>query len=126
MLAALLVAFLLGGAAASGALLTEDMLKDFMHRAEQVLVDPMRVKAVAKEVTSLHDELKAFNKVLAKSGKSLNAYYKDHGAEAASMQAELDALNSAWVAAQSRVLDYRFSIRDQMTSEEWRAVFARE
>jgi hypothetical protein len=126
MLAALLVAFFLGGAAASGALLTEDMLKDFMQRAEKVVVDPVRVEAVAKEVTSLHDEVKDFNKVLAKSSKSLNAYYKDHSAGTAGIQAELDALNSAWVAAQSRVLDHRFNIRDQMTSEEWRAVFAGE
>jgi galactokinase len=126
MLAALLVAFWLGGAAASGALLTEDMLKDFMQRAEQVVVDPVRVEAVAEEVRSLHDELKAFNQVLAKSSKSLNAYYKDHSAEAAGMQAELDALNAAWLAAQSRLLDHRFNIRDQMTPEEWRAVFAGE
>lgn len=124
MLAALLVAFFLGGAAASGALLTEDMLNDFNHRAEQVVVDAERIDAITKEVASLHDELKAFNKALAKSGKSLNAYYTDHSADAASMQAELDALNSAWVAAQSRVLDHRFSIRDQMTREEWQAVFA--
>ena len=124
MLAALLVAFFLGGAAASGALLTEDMLKDFNHRAEQVVVDPERMDAITKEVASLHDELKAFNKALAKSGKSLDAYYKDHGADAAGMQTELDALNSAWAAAQSRVLDHRFNIRDQMTPDEWRAVFA--
>jgi hypothetical protein len=126
MLAALLVAFFLVGAAASGALLSEDMLNDFMNRAEQAVVDPVRVGAVTKEVTSLHDELKAFNKVLAKTGKSLSAHYRDHSAAAAGMQAELDALNSAWVAAQSRVLDHRFNIRDQMTPEEWRAVFAGE
>jgi hypothetical protein len=42
------------------------------------------------------------------------------------MQAELDALNAAWLAAQSRLLDHRFNIRDQMTPEEWRAVFAGE
>lgn len=123
MLAALLVAFFLGGAA-SGALLTEDMLKDFNHRAEQVVVDPVRSDAITKEVASLHDELKAFNKVLAKSSKSLNAYYKDHSAGADGIQAELDVLNSAWAAAQSRVLDHRFNIRDQMTPEEWQAVFA--
>ncbi|MEE4110265.1 MAG: hypothetical protein V2I24_13005 [Halieaceae bacterium] len=126
MLAALLLAFFLGGAATSGALLSEEMLNDFMHRAEQVVADAVRVEAVAKEVTSLHDELKAFNKVLAKSGKSLSARYKDHSAGADGMQAELDVLNSAWVAAQSRVLDHRFNIRDQMTSQEWRAVFAGE
>lgn len=126
MLAALLLAFFLGGAATSGALLTEDMLHDFMHRAEQVVADPVRVEAVANEVTSLHDALKAFNKVMAKSGKSLSARFKDHSAGTDDMQAELDVLNSAWVAAQSRVLDYRFNLRDQMTSEEWRAVFAGE
>ena len=124
MLAALLVAFFLGGAAASGALLTEDMLKDFSDRTEQVVADPDRIDAINKEVASLHDELKAFNKALAKTGKSLQGYYTDHSADAASMQAELDALNSAWVAAQSRVLDHRFNIRDQMTPDEWRAVFA--
>jgi hypothetical protein len=42
------------------------------------------------------------------------------------MQAQLDALNTDWEAAQTRAIEHRFKIREQMTLEEWQAVFAND
>lgn len=124
MLAALLIAFFLGGSGVSGTALTQDLLDDFNHRAQQVIADPARAKAVTAEVAAISDELKRFNKAFARSGRSLSKLYKDHSADSASMQAQLDALNADWEAAQTRAVEHRFNVRDQMTQEEWQAVFA--
>ena len=92
MLAALLIAFFLGGSGAAGAMLTQAMLKDFDHRSQQVIADQGRSDAVTAEVAAISDELKKFDKTFAKSGRSLSKIYKDHSADAASMQAQLDLL----------------------------------
>ena len=126
MLAALLIAFFLGASGASGAILTESLLKDFDERAQHVIADQVRADAVSAEVTAIGHELKHFNKTFARSGKSLSKLYKDHGGDAASMQAELDLLNADWEAAQLRAIEHRFNIREQMTPEEWEAAFLNE
>lgn len=126
MLAAILIAFFLGGSVASGAILTKEALNDFDDRSQQVIDDPERAEAVKAEVDAIKDELKRFNKTFAKSGKLLTKTYKDHDADSASMQAQLDLLNADWEAAQLRAIDHRFNIREQITAAEWQATFANE
>lgn len=126
MIAALLIAFFLGGSGGSGTALTQELLEDFDDRSQQVIADPARAKAVTAEVAAISDELKRFNKAFAKSGRSLSKSYKDHSADSASMQAQLDLLDADWEAAQARAIDHRFNIREQMTPEEWQAVFTSE
>lgn len=124
MLVAIIIAFFLGGPSASGAILTQDMLKSFERHAQQEITDPARAEAVLQEVAVLREELKQFDKTFAKSGKELTELYKDHEAGPASLQVQLDLLNAEWEAAQSLALDHRFVIRDQMTKDEWAAAVA--
>ena len=124
MLAALLLAFFLGGSSASGAILTQDMLKRFESVSMGVIGDPGRAKAVKEELLALRSELKQFDKTFAKSGDVLSDLYKDHDAGSKSMQAHLDLLNAEWEAAQNLALEHRFAIRDAMTKEEWATVVA--
>ncbi|MCM0612066.1 hypothetical protein KFJ24_06200 [Marinobacter sediminum] len=124
MLVAIIVAFFLGGPNASGAILTQDMLKSFERLAQQEITDTARAEAVMQEVAALRDELKKFDKTFAKSGKVLTELYKDHDAGPASLQVQLDLLNDEWETAQSLALDHRFAIRDQMTKDEWVAAVA--
>lgn len=124
MLVAIIVAFFLGGPNASGAILTQDMLKSFERLAQQEITDPARAEAVIQKVAALRDELKQFDKTFAKSGKVLTELYKDHDAAPASLQVQLDLLNDEWETAQSLALDHRFAIRDQMTKDEWAAAVA--
>lgn len=123
MLVALLMAFFLGGAGSGGGILTRTMLEDIDVRLQQEISDPARAKKVAGEVAGLRDELKRFEKTFAESGKALTKTYEDHAAGAVTIQAELDALDSAWEAAHSRALDHRFAIKENMTREEWGKVF---
>lgn len=121
MLVAIIVAFFLGGPNASGAILTQDMLKSFERLSQQAITDPARAEVVMEEVAALRDELKQFDKSFAKSGKVLTELYKDHDAGPASLQVQLDLLNDEWEAAQSLALDHRFAIRNHMTKDEWAA-----
>ncbi|MDO6442285.1 MULTISPECIES: hypothetical protein [unclassified Marinobacter] len=125
MLVAILVAFFLGGPSASAAILTHDMIKSFETFAQQVITDPDRAEAVRQELKALNSELKQFDKVFAKSGRELSKLYKNYDTETASMQAQLDSMNADWESAQSRALDHRFAIRNQMTKEEWDAVVSK-
>lgn len=123
MLAALLMMFFLGGAAGSGSVLTQPMLDDLGERVEVAVTDPHRKEQAASELDALRSELERFDKVFGKSSKSLTRIYREHSADPTGMRAELDALDSAWEAAQSRALDHRFALRDSMTREEWHEVF---
>ncbi|WP_100640915.1 hypothetical protein [Marinobacter salexigens] len=125
MLVALLVAFFLGGPNASGAILTQDMLKSFEKFAQHEITDPDRAEAVLLEVKALQKELKQFDKMFAKSGKVLSKLYEDHDSGPASLQAQLDLMNEDWETTQSLALDHRFAIRDQMTKHEWNTVVAK-
>jgi hypothetical protein len=124
MLAALLMAFLLGGAAGTfGGILNQAMLEDVDGRVQQAIADPARAERASLEIGALRSELKDFEKAFGKSSKNLTKIYKDHEADALMMRAELDALDSGWEAAQARALDHRFAIKESMTRDEWRATF---
>ncbi|WP_449287068.1 hypothetical protein [Marinobacter sp. PE14] len=125
MLVAIIIAFFLGGPNASGAILTQNMLKSFERLAQQEITDTVRAEAVMQEVAALRDELKQFDKTFAKSGKALTELYQDHDAGPASLQVQLDLLNDEWETAQSLALDHRFAIRDQMTKDEWATAVAK-
>lgn len=123
MLAALLMMFFLGGAAAGGGVLTQAMLDDVDDRIQAAVTDPARKELMAAELDGLRSELKQFEKQFGKSSKSLAKLYRDYGADAIAMRAELDTFDADWEAAQSRALDHRFALRESMTREEWIQVF---
>ncbi len=124
MLAALLMAFFLGGSGGTfGAIVDRAMLEDVGDRLQQTVSDPAKAEQATSELKALRSELKRFEKVFSKSGKALTKSYKDHGANTIAIRTQLDTLNSEWESAQSRALDHRFAIREQMTRDEWRATF---
>jgi len=123
MLAALLMMFFLGGAAVSGSVLTQPMLDDIDERVRAAVTDPARAARATAELEGLRAELGQFEKGFGNSSKSLAKLYRDHGADAVELRAQLDTLDSEWETAQSRALDHRFALRDSMTREEWNEVF---
>ena len=126
MLMALLAAYLLGGGGVSGGILTVPEVKQIQARVEANVADSSRAEAAATELAALKAEIKSFDKTFGKSGKRLTKLFKDHGAGAAEMQAELDALNRDWADAQSEALEIRARLKKQLTREEWQAVFGGE
>ena len=126
MLMALLAAYLLGGGGVSGAILTVPAVKQIEARMEASVADTSRAEAAATELAALKTEVKAFEKAFGKSGKQLTKLFKDHDASAAEMQAALDALNRDWADAQSAALEIRARLKEQLTREEWQALFGGE
>jgi uncharacterized protein HemX len=124
MLAAILMAFFLGGAGGVfGGILTQSILEDAEGRMQQTIDDPARAEQAATLVKELSSEIKRFDKTFGKSGKALTKIYKNHAAEEGALQAQLDALNTDWEAAQGRALDLRFDVKEVMTREEWERTF---
>jgi hypothetical protein len=122
MLVALLAAYLLGGGAVSGGILTPAAIKDIGKQIEARVEASAQAEAMAV-IGDLKGEVKAFDKTFGKSGKVLTKLYKDHGATASDMQAVLDDLNAEWEATQTRSLDLRFELKDTLTADEWNEIF---
>ena len=126
MLAALLVAFLLGGGGVAGGILSTGTVKQIGKQVEAAVQDPARAATAAETLGALKAEIKGFEKSFARSGKDLGKLYKNHGADAEAMLAVLDDLNAGWEASQRRAIDLRFELKESLTAEEWAAVFGGE
>ncbi len=126
MLVALMMAFLLGGGGAGGAILTPGTVKQLDKEIQAEVNDPARAEAAAETLSELKGEIKGFEKTFAKSGKHLTKLYKDHSAGGDQMRSVLDELNAGWEASQGRAIDLRFALKESLTEEEWAAVFGGE
>jgi len=126
MIWALLAMYFLGGGGASGGMLTSAGVKQLNEQTEIVVADPTRAEQAQLIIKDLGKEVKAFEKVFARSGRQLNKSYKDHAADVDQALAILDDLNSGWELSQQRALDLRFELRESLTEDEWTALFAGE
>lgn len=123
MIWALLAWYFFGGGVGSGAILTSSDVDDLRERVAIVIEDETRRQAAAQKLKELKKDVRAFEKAFAKSGKKLNKLYKDHEGDREEALAILDDLNSDWAAGQERALDARFGLRNELTKEEWSALF---
>lgn len=126
MLAALLMAYLLGGGGGAGGILTPAAVKQIGKQVETAVIDPAKSEAAARTLDNLKTEVKGFDKAFAKSGKELTKLYKDHEGDASHMLAVLEELNADWEATQERAIDLRFELKVSLTEEEWAVVFGDE
>jgi hypothetical protein len=119
--------FLGGGAGAINAVaLTPATVEALSDRVAIVVEDPARAEAAQSTLADLKAEVVAFEKTFAVSGKAVKRSYRDHGADRADIEAVLDQLNRDWERGQERALDLRFELRDQLTREEWAALYSKE
>ena len=123
MIWALLAWYFFGGGAGSGAILTSADVDNLEERTAIVIEDDTRRQSAARELKALKKDVKAFEKAFSKSGKQLNKAYKTHEGGREDALAVLDDLNTVWAATQDRALDARFALRDELTKEEWMALF---
>ena len=116
-----------GGAGAIDAgALTPAAVEELSERVAIVVEDPARVDAAQLTLAELEAEVVAFRKKFTASGKEISRSYRDHAADRAEIKAVLDQLNRDWERGQERALDLRFELRDQLTREEWAALYAKE
>lgn len=123
MVAALFVAFFLGGAGHANAVFSYSSLERASERIELAVGDPPRQASALAAVRELQDLLGSFDDSYADTQNGVTDAFKDHSAGAAEMSAQLNVLERDWLAAQQAALDMRFAMKDALTPEEWNAVF---
>jgi hypothetical protein len=123
MIMLLLAWYFLGGGVASGMILTSPGVDALAQRAATVVADETRRQAAVQTLEILQKDIKAFEKAYAASGKALGKLYRNHGGGGHEALFILDDLNTAWAAGQQRALDARFALRNELTEDEWAALF---
>jgi predicted phosphoribosyltransferase len=119
--------FLGGGAGGINAgARTPAAVEEFRDRAAIVVEDPARAEAAQSILEDLRKDVVAFDRKFAAAGKDVRRSYRDHAADRAEVEAALEQLNRDWERGQERVLDLRFELREQLTREEWAALYAEE
>ena len=113
-----------GGASGINAgVLTPEAVEQMSDRVEIAIEDPGRADDAQAVLKALKEEVLDFENMFADSGKAIERSYRDHAAEKAEIEAELDELNRDWASAQERVLDLHFELREHLTREEWAALY---
>jgi hypothetical protein len=114
-----------GGASAIDAgALTPATVEELGDRIEIIVEDPGRAEAAQSTLGELRQAVESFEKDFDATSKAVTRSYRDHEADRAEIEAVLDQLNRDWERGQERVLDLRFELRDQLTREEWAALYS--
>jgi hypothetical protein len=115
-----------GSGAVDAGALTVETVNELSDRVEIVVEDPRRAEAARSVLGELAQEVESFEKTFTASGKKVTRSYRDHEADRAEIEAVLEQLNRDWQSGQERMLDMRFELRDQLTREEWEALYSRD
>lgn len=106
--------------------LTPATVEELSDRVAIVTEDPARAEAAQSILEDLRKDVVAFDKKFSASGKAVKRSYQDHAADRADIEAVLDQLNRDWERGQERALDLRFELREQLTREEWAALYSND
>ena len=126
MLWALLAFYLFGGGGLAGGILSPAVVDQISEQVEVIVTDSVRSEAARQTLGELKDEVKNFDKRLAKAAKELRKQYKDHGADVTRMLAVVDEFDADWQTAQMRAIELRFVLKASLTAEEWAVLFGSE
>jgi predicted nucleic acid-binding Zn-ribbon protein len=99
-----------------------DLLNAFI---EQRTTEPDRRKAISGDADDIEKALEHFSKKLEKAAKRMVLTNEDHDSNRAAFEKILDELNRERANTQHKILDLRFSIKNQMTRKEWHGAFGR-
>jgi hypothetical protein len=115
-----------GSGAVDAGALTPAAVEELGNRVGIVVQDSARAEAAQSILDDLGRSVVSFEKNFAASAKGVNRSYRDHAADPAEIEAVLEQLNRDWQRGQERVLDFRFELRDQLTRQEWEALYTRD
>lgn len=101
-------------------------LKYLQPKIEQVVVAEDRQDALIKLIKAQEDKQDDFNKQAADAGKKMLEINKNYAASKDEFHAVVDAADQRLLEMQNRYIDLRFALKEDMTREEWKAVFAPE
>ena len=126
MIWALLAMYFLGGglAGVNGSMLTISVVKELRAASENVISNPQRANAAQETLRKLQKEIARFERKFARTGWQLNRYYRSHAADEKPALDTLHRFNRDWEVMQRQAIELRFRLREEMTEEEWNALFA--
>jgi predicted nucleic acid-binding Zn-ribbon protein len=90
---------------------------------QQSIIEPDRRNAISGDAGDMEKALEHFSKQLKKAAKRMVKTNEDHGSNRAEFEQILDELNQQRADTQQKILELRFSIRDQMSRKEWQKAF---
>ena len=121
MLAAIITFLLLGGGA-NDALLS--YIKDTSGIIDEVVLDEDRRDAAEDTLDRMKDRAKQLAKAKKAASKSIGSFIKEGSADEAGIEAILDEMEKESRAFNSEMVAMRFELKDQLTREEWEALFS--
>lgn len=99
-------------------------LEYLQPKIEQYVVAEDRQDILVDLLKDEQDKQKEFNKQATTIGKKMLKINKDYDATAAEFSAASDEVEQQLLNMQERQITLRFALKENMTREEWEAVFA--
>ena len=99
-------------------------LEYLQPKIEQYVVAEDRQDILVDLLKAEQNKQKEFNKQATTSGKKMLKLNKNYDATAAEFSAAADDIEQQLLAMQERHITLRFALKENMTREEWAAVFA--
>lgn len=121
----LLATYYLGGGlhGVSGSLLTIDAVKQLSEMTEVIISEPARAEAAKQTLQELKGEIRKFERKFSKQRGRFIEVYMDHDSGENQSIDLFNELNADWEAMQAQAIELRFQLHDQMTEDEWDALF---
>ena len=123
MLAAIITILILGGGGAFGPMVFIDEARD---NVENVITDEEQLKAVRADLKAMKGRAKDYSKAMNKLTKDYRKEFGDHDIQGDTMDAYWGQLLSLNETYSKDLTAMRFDLRDQMTREQWEALFPLE
>lgn len=89
------------------------------------ITEPDRREAISGDAEDIEKALEHFADQLKRGAKQMVITNEDHDSHRAAFENILDELNGERADTQQKILELRFSIRDQMSPKEWQKAFGR-
>jgi len=117
------VLFFGGSAAVVGTLATGESVDEAKARIKRTVKDEDRARAAHKVLDEWHETGKEYFKAAGRNRDEILKLVKRHDATRAQFQALNGEIDTRDAKTLRDFLDFRMSLRKQMTGEEWQAVF---
>lgn len=120
-----LLGFLLfgGGGGIGGGVLSEAAIE---HIGQQVVIsveDVTRRDSALATLDDLDKAIKQYDDSHAKALESIRELYENHESNGSQMQEVVDTFVIDWQISQNLAIEYRYTLKNSLTEDEWQKVF---
>ena len=123
MLIAIMTILFLGGSGVFGPIAFVD---EAIDNAKIAISDDDHRKATVAELKAINKRSKEYMKAVKGLGKDLNSYFSEHEVDNEEIEATWNSIFELNEEYSRDIIEMRFELRDQLSREEWRALFPAE